>query len=185
MTKIFKLDTEIKEDIEQLHTLIKDDAEQLKGLYEHILITGALPEEFAGYSPDDLIVYEMQFQNNLMLKIFPPFFIITNTDTLQSNIIEFDSDDGSIYGYNLATTDSDMLDLIKLMENEVQHVYELAEDLALVETVTPLVTEEKLSMSDMIWTILYQFDEFKDLTKDDIIDLMAWLGYTKNKRTLN
>jgi hypothetical protein len=185
--QIFKHDSSVPEDIQDLKTLIERETNVFNYVYENLAFRNVLPSDFAEYDidPENLTLHDVEIavQKSAVI-LFSTFFLVVNAqqsvDKGTIHVIQFDKPTGDIFVYNLSRTD-DTKDLTNDILDMIEGTGELAQDADLYEALA-----YKTSLQSFLKFVLSHFSEFKDITDDDIDAICFHMGYnTFDKKVLN
>ncbi|MDF2435384.1 MAG: hypothetical protein JWP44_5015 [Mucilaginibacter sp.] len=172
---IFKLDTDVAEDILDLHTLMKEEIDNLRNLYEAIIFKNYKPREG---KLEDLAIYEVLLNNDSMsLKIMSPYLIIADLKNDNTQILQYDIEDRDIYAYNLNDMDTRTSRSHDGIMDEVDFIYDLAKEAKLYERYAAPV-----SLNIYLHDLLKGMKNFEAITMENIKEVTEWVGYATNKK---
>lgn len=171
MSIIYKKDEHDEEAIELLFAIINKKTQEYEDYYVHYSIDweDSLPE---GISADDIMLDHIQI-NSHTVGIFDRFIIF------KRNIIECDLDKGDIYVYKLGSYDADSLNEVF---DKIADCFRAASDVGLYNHWD---ASQSLTMNTLLHKSLLTFEEYHDVTLEEVGDILDWIGYNRVNKELH
>lgn len=169
MSIIYKMDESDEEAIELLFTMLQMKVEQYHLMYEQYAKDESLPQGVEHI--EDIMLDSISIGSNMLI-IFDRFILYG------TSIIECDLVKGDIYVYNLCNYEGDVATVL----DKVNGVCDEAAHLSLYNHWD---ASESLDMLSLLHKVLLEFEEYSDVTVEEVRDMLDWIGYTRIQKELH
>lgn len=164
---IFKMDTEISEDIEDLQFFLREEL-------------GTVEKELADDSSTPLNIVNFKTGDNedadYSLIFLGNYIVWCNVAGKRFDIVEIDVADNALYIYNLKTTDTKMLEMLGTTLSEITKLLNKSMDSnKLINYVS------SIPLSEFLLEFLGQYDILSDIIESDVEDMILWLNGSEKK----
>lgn len=163
---IFKMDTEIPEDIEDVQFFLQ---EELHNVSEE-LETATVPLNIVNFIPDG------SEEADYSLIILGTYIIWFNIIDKRFDLLEIDLEDSSIYAYNLITNDTAMLESLGVTLSEITQVLNKALNVGKLNNYA-----SNVPLNEFIYQFLGQYNVLSDISTEDVDDIILWLNGSGKK----